>query len=115
MEAQLSCSDNGVIRLEGELNIQYAGRLKEMLLKAIAEVKELSLDLEGVTEADVACLQVLCAAHKTFLASNKELKTIGSVAAAFERAVNDSGYRRKIGCQADPQRTCLWVIGGSHE
>jgi anti-anti-sigma regulatory factor len=112
MDTQLDCSDNGVMRLAGELTIQYAGRLKEMLLKAIAEVKELSLDLEGVTETDVACLQVLCSAHKTFLASNKGLKTIGRVSASFKRAVDDSGYRRKTGCHSDPNRNCLWVTGG---
>ncbi len=115
MEIELDCSDNGVMRLEGELTIQYAGRLKEMLLKALGEVKGLSLDLEGVTEADVACLQVLCAAHKTFLASNKELKTIGRIGASFERAVNDSGYRRRTGCHADSGRNCLWVHRGSYE
>ena len=112
MELQLDCSGNGVMRLEGELTIQHAGRLKEMFLKAIAEAGELSLDLEGVTGADIACLQVFCAAHKMFLASNKELKTVGRMAASFERAVDDSGYRRKMGCHADPERNCLWVIGG---
>jgi len=101
--------------LAGEMTIQYAGRLREVLLKAFAEREELSLDLEGITEADVACLQVLCTAHKTFLTSNKALKTIGQTAAPFEQAVNDSGYRRKMGCHADPDRNCLWVTGGRHE
>ena len=112
MEMQVDCSDNGVMRLEGELTIQHAGRLKEALLKAFAEVEELSLDLERVTEADVACLQVLCTAHRTFLAADKELKTTGRVSESFERAVNDSGYRRKTGCHSDPDRNCLWVTGG---
>jgi anti-anti-sigma regulatory factor len=108
---KVDCSDNGVMRLEGELTIQYAGALKEVLLKALAEGKELSLDLEGVAEADVACLQVLCSAHKTFLAADKTLKTIGPVSESFERSVKDSGYRRTIGCHSDPERNCLWVIG----
>jgi anti-anti-sigma regulatory factor len=107
--------DSGILRLEGELTIQHAGQIKEKLLRVFPETDGLSLDLEGVTKADVACLQVLCAAHRTFLASNKELKTIGRVAEPFERAVNESGYRRTMGCHANPERNCLWVIGGSRE
>lgn len=108
---QVDCFDNGVMRLEGELTIQHAGRLRDVLLEALAEVKELSLDLEGVTEADVACLQVLCSAHKTFMKANKGLTRIGRVSESFERAVNDSGYRRETGCHSDPDGNCLWVTG----
>jgi anti-anti-sigma factor len=115
MKKKQGKSDGGILRLEGELNIQHAGELKETFLKAFTETEHLSLDLEGVTAVDIACLQVLCSAHKTFLASNKELKTIGRTAAPFERAVDDSGYRRKMGCHADPDQNCLWVIGGSRE
>jgi anti-anti-sigma factor len=115
MEMQMDCSDNGIVQLKGELNIQYAGELKELLLKACSEGKELSLDLGGVTEVDIACLQVLCSAHKTFLASNRELNLIGREAASFVRALDDSGYRRKTGCHSDPNRNCLWVVGGCHE
>ncbi len=109
---EIRYSDRGVVRLEGELNIQEAGRLRELLLQAFGEVQELSLDLEGVTEADTACLQVLCSAHKSFLTANKTLTTTGVPAAPFIRTVDDSGYRRTVGCHSDPQRGCLWVIGG---
>jgi len=115
MEFLKERSGSGTVRLEGELNIQEAGRLKEMFVKAFAEPEALLLDLSGVTGVDIACLQVLCSAHKTFVGSNKELKTIGRTAASFERAVDESGYRRKTGCHSDPNRNCLWVIGGRHE
>ncbi len=105
----------GALRLEGELNIQDAGRLPATLIKALAETEELSLDLGGVTGIDVACMQVLCSAHKTFSGVDKELKIIGQPAVSFERAVDESGFRRKTGCHSDPDRNCLWVIGGHHE
>lgn len=112
---QMDCSDNGVMRLEGELTIQYAGRLKEMLMKTISELKELSLNLEGVTGIDIACMQVLCSAHKTCLAANKSFAVHGRVTPSFERSVQDSGYATMAGCHADSQHTCLWVIGGRDE
>ncbi len=105
----------GALRLEGELNIQEAGRLKEALMKALAETNELSLDLGTMTGIDVACMQVLCSAHKTFLGAGKDLTIIGQPAASFEKVVDESGFRRKTGCHADPNRNCLWVIGGRHE
>jgi anti-anti-sigma regulatory factor len=114
MEFLKEDSGSGTVRLDGELNIQVAGHLKKALVKAFVETAELSLDLGGVTGIDIACLQVLCSAHKTFLDANKELKTIGRTSALFERAVDDSGYRRKTGCHSDPDRNCLWVRGGSH-
>ena len=115
MELQRECSGSETLRLEGELTIQHAGQLKEKLLQAFAETEALALDLEGVTEVDIACLQLLCSAHKTFRMANKELKTISMIASPFQRAIDDSGYRRKIGCHSDPKRDCLWVMGGCHE
>ena len=115
MEFMKGRSGNGTVRLEGELNIQDAGRLKETLVKAFAETEALSLDLGGVTGIDIACMQVLCSAHKTFLKADKSLAVCGRVAPAFERSVQDGGYTRAAGCHADPHSACLWVIGGSHE
>ncbi len=106
-------SPNGVMRLSGELNIHHAGRLREALREAFATGEALSLDLEGVTEVDIACLQVLCTAHRTFRASNRVLQTIGRSATAFEQAVDDSGYRRKAGCHDGPRHDCLWVRKGA--
>lgn len=115
MEFLKERSGSGTVRLEGELNIQNAGRLKETLVKAFAEVEALSLDLGGVTGIDIACMQVLCSAHKTFLTSNKSFTVRGRVAPSFERSVRDGGYATTAGCDADPQCTCLWIIGGRDE
>jgi anti-anti-sigma factor len=115
MEFMKERSGNGTVRLEGELNIQDAGRLKETLVKALAETEALSLDLGGVTGIDIACMQVLCSAHKTFLKAKKPFAVCGRVAPSFERAVQDSGYARAVGCQAGAQCACLWVIGGRDE
>lgn len=45
MEFPKMLSGDGIVRLEGELNIQDAGRLKETFRKAFREGQVLSLDL----------------------------------------------------------------------
>ncbi len=112
MKSRRKGSGGRILKLEGELGIQQAGHLKVLLLKEFAETDRLSLDVEAVTGMDVAGLQVLCAAHKTFLTAHKGMEIVGAVSPAYEQAINDSGYRRKIGCHADPERNCLWVAGG---
>ena len=112
MEFQKECS-GGMVRLEGDLNIQDAGRLRETFVRAFAETEELSVDLEAVTSIDIACMQVLCSAHKTFVTANKFFMIRGCAAPSFERSVLDAVMRRTVGCPADLRHTCLWVIGGS--
>ncbi|MHB8907576.1 MAG: STAS domain-containing protein [Syntrophales bacterium] len=114
MEFMKERSGNGTVRLEGDLNIQDAGRLKETFVKAFAETEALSVDLGGVTSIDIACMQVLCSAHKTFATANKFFAVRGCAAPSFERSVQNGGYARTAGCPADLHHTCLWVVGGSN-
>ncbi len=115
MEFLKERSGSGIVRLEGELNIQDAVRLKETLAEAFAHAKTLSLDLSGMTGIDVACMQVLCSAHKTFMRSNKSFAVQGRGTTSFERSVKDGGYTRTSGCHEDKKCTCLWLIGGRNE
>ncbi|MHB9098462.1 MAG: STAS domain-containing protein [Syntrophales bacterium] len=114
MEFLKEHSGTGTVRLEGDLNIQDAGRLRETFVRAFSETEALSVNLDGVTSIDIACMQVLCSAHKTFTTANKFFAIRGCVAPSFERSVMDAGYARTAGCPADLHHTCLWVIGGSN-
>ena len=58
-----------LIRLEGEINISSAAELKKLLLEALSSGKELSLDMERVTELDVTALQLVWAAEREAKAS----------------------------------------------
>lgn len=101
-----------VLMLDGALTIERANELKEMLLDALRENEHVALNLEKVTAVDLACLQVLCAAHRTSVGSNRHLTLQGKRPEVLERIMVDAGYARSAGCRGDSDRNCLW-IGGS--
>jgi anti-sigma B factor antagonist len=47
------------IRLEGDLTVQVAAEYKILLLNALADGDEITLDLSGINELDTAGLQLL--------------------------------------------------------
>jgi anti-anti-sigma factor len=97
-----------VLVIAGELNIEHAQALKETLLQSLAGTGPLLLNLENVTAIDLSCLQLLCAAHRSWLAANREL-AIASCSGVFSQTARDAGYSREMGCSIDANRSCLWL------
>ena len=114
MEMDREGSGPGHLALKGEMTIQHAASLKTMLLKA-AEDGGLALDCSSVTEIDVAGLQLLCSAHRTFTKWGKGFSLAGEKPAPFKQTVRESGYAREKGCSLDRDGSCVWVMGGSDE
>ena len=106
-------SEPGRLAWQGDLTVQNAASVKAAILEA-AQNDRLVLDCAGVTEIDVAGLQLLCSAHRTFAISGKQFRLAGRTA-SFEKGVRESGYARDKGCRLDPDGSCLWVAGGSDE
>ena len=52
------------VRIDGEMNIYNAGEIKEGLIKAVADARDIALDLSGVSAIDTAGLQVLLLARR---------------------------------------------------
>lgn len=98
---------NGQLNLSGELTVQYASELLAVLAGAQNSVTDLVVNLADVTEADVSCLQLLCAAHRSALRIQKSM-ALGKVSPEFRRAVEDSGYIRHMGCSRGTGQNCLW-------
>ncbi len=74
-----------MIHITGEMTIYRAAELKEMLLLALAqEPGTLALDLAGVTEMDVAGLQVLIMAKQAALAQHREMRLLGHSPAVLD-------------------------------
>jgi hypothetical protein len=65
-----------------------------------------------VNEIDLSCLQVLCAAHRSAVASGRDITTTGKWPDAFARAVEESGYSRGRNCRSPRSVRCLWNSGG---
>lgn len=93
----------------GDLTIGHAGALKTALAGAIKDTAQnLILDVSKVSDVDLSCLQLFCAAHRDFLKRERQLLLSAERAAVFSRAVSDSGYARTLGCHGEQNINCLW-------
>ncbi len=100
--------DTGTLMLKGELTIQHGARLKEVLLSALDRTTNLSIALEGITEIDLSCLQVLCSAHRTAICSQKSIVVAGAWSEDCRSVVERSGYARSKSCGSPANVSCLW-------
>jgi anti-anti-sigma factor len=102
--------DVGLLRLSGEININMAVEFKKILLDAMGSVREVLVDVENVTDADLTCFQLLCSAHRTFLKINKKLILTGKIPEFFTENLKRSGYTKKI-CCGPSEIDCIWIGG----
>jgi len=106
----------GSLIADGPFTVQQAADFKDTLTKALSEVERLEINFYTVTEVDLACLQLLCSAHKTCVKANKMMSITGRQSEALKKAIKDAGYKRRKGCKAaGDNNQCLWVSGGDNE
>lgn len=96
-----------VLVLEGELTIHHSNELKEALKDLQDTTDNLLLNLEGVTAADLSCLQLLCSAHRSSLKTNKEIKLTGDIPVMLKQMATDAGFIMEA-CRTDAGGSCLW-------
>lgn len=98
-----------VLTVSGPVTVERAGELKQILMKALYGAEQVVLDIEGVTEVDLSCLQIICSAHRTSTKLNKRI-TLGNIRPeVFRRAAKCGGFERHTGCELDTTKSCLWV------
>lgn len=102
----------GTIMLKGELNIQYASRLKEMLSDSLARAERLRINVEQIEEIDLSCLQVLCSAHRTAIGLQRSIEVAGTWPEDFRSVVERAGYSAGRSCGSPENVSCLWKSGG---
>lgn len=100
--------ETGTITLKGELTVQHASRLKEVLLDGIAKTSRLAIDVKGIEEVDLSCLQVLCSAHRSALGSGKVIALRGPWPDPLRRVVETSGFSEGNSCRSRKDAPCLW-------
>ncbi|MEO5356914.1 MAG: STAS domain-containing protein [Nitrospirae bacterium YQR-1] len=86
----------GELSLIGELTIQNITAVKDALLKAINNASAVNLNLEGVTDVDVAFLQLLRSAQKSCEIRKKPL-TLQNVPGLFHEKAEESGFAESYG------------------
>jgi anti-anti-sigma regulatory factor len=74
----------------GELTLGCARQLRADLLKGLEFSEPVVLDLQAVTEVDLACLQVLAAARLSFSTRERPLHILWGQ--AVEQAWDQAGY-----------------------
>jgi anti-anti-sigma regulatory factor len=113
---QIVLEDNGignVLRLAGRLGIELAGELKGVLMTALEGGRSLDLDVSAVESADLACVQVLCAAHRSFIKAKRHMALGSSIPDGLHRSLKAMSIDASV-CDACITSECLWGKGGSH-
>ncbi len=105
--------ESGTLIIQGPLTVVYVKGAKTVLLEALKDVTNLTIDLDGLTDADLTTLQLLCSAHRYCFSRNKKISIKGKCPAALRQVMDDSGYQMRAGCDSGTAETCLWAT--SHE
>jgi anti-anti-sigma regulatory factor len=98
----------------GRLSIQDAGGLKDLLMEAYRTRDEVQLDLSGAESVDLACMQVLCTANRTFRKEGKRVCITGALPEGVRRSLEEIGIDPK-GCALEASGDCLWATGAGDE
>ncbi|MBA4373154.1 MAG: anti-sigma factor antagonist [Thermodesulfovibrio sp.] len=110
MKMEKQPDNTGKLVLTGDLTIQHVTELRGVLLQAMQEVEQLTLDMSGVTDIDVPCLQLLCSAHRTFHGSGKKIEIQEGGPEVLKKTMNAAGYSSHV-CGAGEALSCLWKGG----
>lgn len=100
--------DGRVLSLDGELTLFTAGALRTALIAAMQLGARLVLRFDGVTSIDIAGLQLICSAHRTYLVHGAVLE-LSQASETVREAVRAAGYRD---CDSECGRRlnskCIW-------
>ena len=108
---QTASSEENVLTLKGELNIFQADQLKAELIQALDKTQRIVIDLRAVTDVDLSALQLLCAAHKSAVAKEKQLLLAPGLPEKLDRQIRKAGLVEGHHCGRDSSLDCLWKGG----
>jgi ABC-type transporter Mla MlaB component len=83
-----------LIHLEGEICITVAAELKQMLVQALMEGKDLRMDLERATELDITTLQLLWVAEREAKKTSVGFTAAGRVPEEIRAAATAAGFEK---------------------
>ena len=100
-----------IIKVQGALSIQDSSALRRCLLEALDSPESLLLDLTDAQTIDLACIQVLCSAHKTFSKARKDIGITGELPEGIVRSLSSAALVPDA-CDRESHGPCLWATGG---
>jgi len=108
MEYTLEQEDNTcVLTLEGELGIQNAGELKIAISGILDTCPRVEVNLAHISQIDLSCIQVLCAANRSFEKNKKIFKKKSGNRKIRDRLIQ-LGFFDNKGYTEGPCVTCFW-------
>lgn len=102
----------GIVTVQGSITGPVVEELRAHLTRALRAVNRVVLNVENITGVDLACLQLLCSAHRSALQANKSVTVAGIRAEIFNRTVRTAAYTRCACCTQDRDSGCLWKLAG---
>lgn len=103
--------DRATLVVNGEVTIQNALGFFDVLDEWIEKSDTLELNLGGVAEADLTCLQLLCSAHRALIKMKKNLiVTGGELPEAISKVAREAGFLRERGGCGEGIHRCMWVM-----
>ena len=95
------------IEIKGDLGIQDAAQLAAELRDLGGQEGEVLIDLRQATAIDLACVQVLCAAHRVNAGLPGGLHLRAALSEAVMKTVADIGIEPTL-CGAETSGACLF-------
>ncbi|OPY77465.1 MAG: STAS domain protein [Syntrophorhabdus sp. PtaU1.Bin058] len=97
-----------ILNFYGKLTVQYASEILCALTENIQSSDNLVLDFGGVTDVDLSCLQLLCAAHRSAIRSNTQLSFDVRHNGILRETLNTAGFSEHQGCSLETGVSCPW-------
>lgn len=94
---------------QGRLSIEDVAPLREALLAALNQHADISIDLAGVEEFDLACIQLLCSACGSVSLRGKRLTLRGADNPALAQILRVNGLNYRENCLRSRKSGCLWL------
>lgn len=93
---------------QGRLSIEEVIPLRDGLLAALNPHAEITIDLAGVEDLDLACLQLLCSACGSASIRGKRLSLRGAENPALTQTLRGNGLNYRENCLRSRKTGCLW-------
>ncbi|MDR3464004.1 MAG: STAS domain-containing protein [Beijerinckiaceae bacterium] len=97
------------VHLKGPLTVPYADSIYASVLEALGSAEAVTLDLSAATNIDVSFLQILVAANKSAIRSNKSLKVAVSGSGILESEAARCGLLDPISSNGAHGLPCVEV------
>ncbi|HEY1338224.1 MAG TPA: STAS domain-containing protein [Bryobacteraceae bacterium] len=97
-----------VVHIEGELTLATSAGLQRTLLDHLQPGKRTVLDASGIAAVDLAGLQLICSAHRTYVLREAEF-VVSPMSEALKQAARASGFEasRSV-CPYRCGGQCIW-------